>query len=126
MSVRVIAPDSWSAELDAFSRQHEGWLVSIKTRTADGKVAVEAHDLPLQGVSCMSHESTDIAVTVGDSRSHLTHGVHDAVALRVELTANRADRALLIDAQDGSTTSIEFRSPSRVEEVDGLPAPDRA
>ena len=125
MSVRPIAPDSWTAELDSFSRQHEGWLVSIKTRTSDGAVAVQVRDLPLQGVSPVSRESNDIAVTVGDAHSHLTHDVHDVVALHMELTGERAERALVIDAKDGSSTSIEFRSPMRVEEVDGLPAPNR-
>lgn len=123
--VRPIARDSWTAELDSFSRQHEGWLVSIKTRMPDGSTAVDARDLPLQDVSAVSRDPSDIAITVGDVHSHLTHDVHDAVALRIDLTPDDAERALVIDARDGSTTSIEFRSPLRVEEVDGLPAPGR-
>jgi hypothetical protein len=125
MDVRPLAQDSWAAELDSFSRRHEGWLVTIKKRGPDGSVAAEAHDLPLLGVSPTSHESNDIAVTVGNADNHLTHDVRDAIALRLELTADRAERALVIEAKDGSTTSIEFRSPLRVEEVDGLPATDR-
>jgi Family of unknown function (DUF5335) len=126
MAVRPIAPDSWTAELDGFSRRHEGWLVSIKTRTADGSTAVGAHDLPLLGVSRVSHDSNDIAITVGNARDHLIHGVHDATAVGVDLTAELAERALVIDSRDGSTTSVEFRSAIRAEEVDGLPSPARA
>lgn len=122
MSIRPIAPDLWSAELDSFSRQHQGWLVSIKTRTSGGDSAVEVHDMPLQGVSLISHGSSDIAVAVGDAERHLEHDIHDVVALRLDQTAEEAERALLIDARDGSTTTIEFRSPMRAEEVDGLPA----
>jgi uncharacterized protein DUF5335 len=125
MDIRPLAQDSWAAELDGFSRRHEGWLVSINRRAPDGSVSAAARDVPLVGVSPMSRESNDIAVTVGDAHNHLTHDVHDAIALRLELTADRAERALVIDAKDGSTTSIEFRSPIRVEEVDGLPALDR-
>jgi Family of unknown function (DUF5335) len=125
MNVRPIARDCWAAELDSFSRQHEGWLVSIKTQTPDGSTAIDAHDLPLQGVSQMSPGSNDIAIAVGDADNHLTHDVHEAIALRVDLTADEAERALVIDAKDGSRTSVEFRSPTRVEEVDGLPAPHR-
>lgn len=91
----------------------------------DGDMAVDAHDLPLQGVSQTGPGTNDIAIAVGDTDNHLTHEVHDAVALRIDLTADQAERALVIDAQDGSTTSVEFRSPTRVEEVDGLPAPHR-
>ena len=125
MVIRRIARDSWPAELDSFSRQHEGWLVSVTTRLPDGRLAVDARNLPLQGVSAVSRESNDIAITVGDLDHHLTHDVHDAISLRIDLTADNAERALVIDAKDGSTTSIEFRSPIRVEEVDGLPASHR-
>jgi len=125
MIVRLIARDCWTEELDGFSRQHEGWLVSIKTRMADGTVAVDARDLPLQGVSSVSLDTSDIAVTVGDARNHLTHDVRDATAVRIDLTGDTADRAIVIDAKDGSTTILEFRSPIRVEEVDGLAASQR-
>ena len=125
-SVRRVAENSWMTELDSFSRQHEGWLVSIKTRTPDGKVAVAARDVPLRGVTAMAPEAHDIAVMVGDADNHLTHDVRGAIAVRIELTPDRAERALLIDTKDGSTISIEFRSPMRAEQVDGLAAPDRA
>ena len=126
MTVRQIAPDSWTAELDGFTRRHEGWLVSIKLRAADGSTAVGAHDLPLLGVSRGSRDPNHIAIAVGDADDHLIHDVHDATVLGVELTADLAERALVIESEDGSTTSVEFRSPVRVEEVDGLPAPHRS
>jgi hypothetical protein len=110
MSSRPIAPETWDAELDRFSRDHEGALVSVSRRAADGRTAVEARDLPLQGVSRMSRGSNDIAVAVGGLDAHVTHDVHGAVALRVEMTADDTDRALVIDADDGSTTRIEFES----------------
>jgi Family of unknown function (DUF5335) len=116
---RSIPADAWAAELDGFSRQHEGWLVSIETRTPDGRAAIEARDLPLLGVSRASRGSNDIAITVGDADHHLTHDVHDATALWLELTPEQAERALVIEAQDGSTTRVEFRTPIRSEQVDG-------
>jgi hypothetical protein len=122
MIVRPIARDCWTEELDSFSRQHEGWLVSIKTRMPDGTAA---RDLPLQGVSSVSRDTNDIGITVGDARNHLTHDLYDAIAVRIDLTADDAERALVIDTKDGSTTSIEFRSPLRAEEVDGLAASHR-
>jgi hypothetical protein len=125
MTTLTIPPDSWQDELDSFSRQHADWLVSIKTRARDGQVAVEAHDLPLQGVSPGTPDSSDIAILVGDEGTHLSHDVRDPVAIKVDFTADRAARALIIESRDGSTTTIEFRSPMRPEEVDGLPLPNR-
>ena len=122
MTIRDLARDSWRDELDSFSRQHEGWIVSIKTRSPSGDVSVAARDLPLECVSPASPRSNDIAIVVGGSRTHLTHEVHDAAALQMDLTANDAERALIIHGSDGMTTTIEFRSPMRPEDVDGVPA----
>jgi hypothetical protein len=124
MTIRNIVRDSWREELDSFSRQHEGWIVSITTRSPRGDVAVAAHDVPLQGVSSASPRSDEIAINVGDSRSHLTHEVREPVALQIDLTARQAERALIIQGSDGTTTTIEFRSPLRPEEVDGAPSLD--
>src|SRR5438132_2678006 len=73
MTIREIAADSWRDELDSFSRQHEGWIVSVNTRAPDGQVTVQAHETPLQGVSSASPQSNDIAIIVGTARGHLTH-----------------------------------------------------
>ncbi len=124
MTIRNIAQDSWRDELDSFSRQHEGWIVSIKTRSHGGAVAVAARDVPLQGVSLASPRSGDIAISVGGTRGHLTHEIHDPAAVEVDLTADEAEHALIIHGRDGTTTSIELRSPRRPEDVDGLPAAD--
>jgi len=121
MSIRDIARESWRDELDTFSRQHEGWLVSLTTKGPSGDVAVEAHDLPLEGVSVASPQSRDIAISVGDRSSHLTHEVRDAAAVRIDETAEQAERALIIAGNDGTTTRIEFRSPMRGDQVDGAP-----
>ena len=82
-----------------------------------------ARELPLLSVSPASHHSHDVAVHLGTADAQFTHDVSDAVAVNLELTDEGAERALTIEARDGSTTTIEFRSPMRPEEVDGLPAP---
>jgi hypothetical protein len=126
MPVQDIAPESWTEELDSFSRQHEGWIVSLTTRNADSNVAVEARDLPLLGISAAAPQSNDIAISVGNDRQHLTQEVRDVEAVEIDLTAERARRGLIIHGKDGSTTRVEFRSPMRPEDVDGLPAPHQS
>src|SRR5437660_2916186 len=126
MTIREIPRESWRAELDSFSRQHEGWLVSLTTSQPSGENALQARDLPLQGVSTASPRSDDIAIVVGDRPNQLTHEVRNAAGVALDLTSDGAERALLIHARDGTTTRVEFRSPMRPEEVDGLPAPNHA
>ena len=85
---------------------------------------MEARDLPLQGVSTDSPRSDGVAISVGQSPdNHVTHEVSNPVTIAIERTEAGAERALRIRARDGSTTTVEFRSPMRPEEVDGIPTP---
>ena len=125
MTIRNIPRESWRAELDSFTRQHQGWLVSLTIRQPRGQEAIEARDLPLQGISPTSPQSDDIAIVIGDRISHITHEVHNPTSIDLDLTSDGVQRALVIRGEDGTTASVEFRSPMRPEEVDGLPAPGR-
>jgi hypothetical protein len=87
-------------------------------------MTVAARDVPLQGIGPASPRSNDIAIIVGGGQSHLTHEIREPAALQIDLTSNGAERALLVHGHDGTTTTIEFRSPMRPEEVDGSPARD--
>jgi hypothetical protein len=116
MAVREIDQDSRRDALDSFSRQHEGSIVSITTRDPRGALAVAARDVPLQGVSPASPLTNDIAIILGGGRGHLTHEVRDPASLELELTANDAERALIIHGYDGSATTIAFRWPTRADE----------
>src|SRR5204863_3458252 len=97
--VLTLPRESWQSELDRFSRQHERWFVSLTTRTPDGGTATEARDLPLEGVSIGSHTSDDVAVSLGTPRNHLTHDIRGVIAVRVELTDDRAERALVLESK---------------------------
>jgi hypothetical protein len=119
---RDIPRDQWREELDSFSRQHEGWIVRVEVTGPDGQTRTEARDLPLQGVSTDSARSDGVAISVGQSPDdHVTHEVNNPVTIAIERTEAGAERALRIRARDGSTTTVEFRSPMRPEEVDGIP-----
>jgi hypothetical protein len=122
MTTRDIPRDQWRRELDAFSRQHEGWIVDVAVSGADGRVLTEARDLPLQGVSADAPQSDRIAIMAGERPDdHVTHEVDRAVAVAIETTDAGAERGLRIDAADGSITRVESRTPMRPEEVDGVP-----
>src|SRR5258707_5197311 len=110
MTIRNIAQDSWRDELDSFSRQHEGWIVSIKTRSHGGAVAVAARDVPLQGVSLASPPSGDIAISVGGTRGHLTHEIHDSAPVEVDLTPHEAQHAPINPRPDWPDNSLEAPS----------------
>jgi hypothetical protein len=116
-----IPRDDWRGELDSFSRQHEGWIVSVTVAGADGAVHTEARELPLQGISADSPANNRVDIMIGEqSTSHVTHVV-EPVDVAIDVTDEGAERGVRIRARDGSTTTVEFRSPMRAADVDGTP-----
>lgn len=122
MQRRVIPMEQWREALDSFSRSHEGWIVRVAVTEPSGRSRVEARDIPLQGVSADFGRIPTIAVMVGDrADAHLTHQVTNPQQLEFEQAESGAIAALVINCGDGTKTTVEFRSPMRPEEVDGVP-----
>ena len=122
MPSEEIARQDWTRELDMFSREHDGWIVSVHVVDPAGREQTEVRTLPLHGVSIDDPRKTRVAITVGHGgNNHFTHEISEPVRILVERTDAGADRGLSIRAADGSTTSVEFLSPMRPDEVDGLP-----
>ena len=122
MPKQEIARQDWTRELDIFSQEHDGWIVSVRVVDPNGREQTEVRTLPLHGVSVDDPRKTRVAITVGRAgNGHVTHEISQPVRILVERTETGADRGLSIRAADGSTTSVEFLSPMRPEEVDGLP-----
>lgn len=119
---REIERPDWSGFLDGFSRQHEGWLVTVEqVSTASSRPAVAARDLPLENVS--ADPDGTISVSVGGTpERHLTHIVPRAARLLVEETDEGVDRGIRIDRNYGRSTRVVFRSAVRPEDVDGIPS----
>jgi len=104
MNSGSIPKDRWCAELDAFSRDHEGWRVDVRVSTPGGATRTEAHGLPLVGVSCDTPGGSRVAVLTGErADDHLTHEIPDAVSIDIE------ESGVSIRAADGSRTEVAFK-----------------
>jgi hypothetical protein len=62
--MREIPRDEWAGFLDSFSRQHEGWLVSLEVLGAEIGAQVEAQGLPLEGITAELKGGNEDAVTI--------------------------------------------------------------
>ena len=126
-----IAREQWPEYCDSFSLQHHGWLVNLrKVKTAaleqnrDAAVTsaeMLATEQPLQRVSEQHDGQTALAITVGEGDTAQTFQVADVCRLLRERVGG-AHLGLRIDSGDGSSLLIEFRSPARPEELDGVAA----
>ncbi len=113
----------WVNFFDGFSRQHRSWLINLEV-TQDGKKhALEARELPFQGVTVdLKHGDEDTtSITLEQGRQqYLTHTVPHTKRVLLEQTQQGADSGLTIESADGSKTMLKFRSPALPETVGGV------
>jgi hypothetical protein len=109
----------WSDFCDAFSRKHEGWLVSTSVAQPRAASIEIGHDQPLRGLT-YDPDREELTVILGpDFDQHLDHIIHRPSAIWVEQTEEGADESLHVQAPAGETT-LRFRVAALPEMVDGV------
>src|SRR5215217_1108208 len=105
--MREVPRAEWVNYLDGFSRQHEGWLVTVEVLGAEIGAQVEAQELPLEGITAGSKAGGEGVITIilgGGPRERVTHSITRPAHVRVEQTESGADMALQIESGGGVTT----------------------
>ena len=123
MKTKEIPRNEWSEFFDSFSRQHEGWLVTLEVLGLEIGAQVEERELALEGVVAEWSEADgdEITIMIGAKPDdHITHRVSQPMSVSVEQTDEGADVALAIKGQDETTTLLRFRSAILPEMVDGI------
>src|SRR5690349_8403585 len=117
MPNRQIPPNEWASFLNHFSREHEGWLISLAI-VSNSHPSVSFRDKPLRSIS-VDASSGNILVAAGSGiHDHITHTVYRPICLSMDESAG-AHRGLHILSDDGDTV-VEFRSLVLSELVDGV------
>jgi len=123
MPTQEIPRQEWNDFFDSFSRQHEGWLVTLEIFGPEIGAQEEARELPLEGISIASgtNEPETIAISIGKSpEAHLTHTIVKPAHVWLEQTDEGANAALEIESEDETKTLLRFRSTVPPEFVDGV------
>lgn len=120
MSPRAIDRKDWPAFAEAFSRRHDGWLVSVEV-DEDGSHRRIATDIPLRGVVAELGDSPgSFMIFTGFPQPHVAHFIEHPASLSVDETPESGETELVISDEGGSRTRIVFRSPVRPDTVDGI------
>jgi hypothetical protein len=122
MKTREIPRSEWLSFFDSFNQTHEGWLVTLEeiARPA-GPIAVEAHGLPLMGLS-YDRSDDSIAIALGGSDGeHLTHIVPRPSAVTIEQTDGGIDQAVRVDPAHGPATRVNFKRDVRLGDLEDPP-----
>ena len=123
MKTKEIPKDEWPEFFDRFSRQYEGWLVTLEILAADIGAQVEEQNLAFEGIvhEWDAIQGNEIMIMVGAKPdNHITHSISHPVQVSLEQTDEGADAALAIKSAGGTTALLRFRSPMLPEMVDGI------
>ena len=123
MKTKEIPKDEWREFFDRFSRQHQGWPVTVEILSAEIGAQVEVRELPFEGIvdEWDEIEGNEIMIMAGGTpHDHITHGISHPVQVSLEQTDEDADVALAIKSSDGTTALLRFRSPMLPEMADTL------
>jgi Family of unknown function (DUF5335) len=124
VSGREIPRGEWLSFLDSFSRQHEGWPVTLEVPEGQGGSEVEAENLKLEGITREHWEDHDrISIALGQApHDHLTHFVSDPIRVSFLETKDGGHAGLQIEAADGGRTVVRFRGPAKPETLNDVAA----
>ena len=120
MKTKYIPRNQWREFFDIFSRQHEGWLVTLEILGADIGAQVEERSLAFEGI-VEEVQGNEILIMFGAKPDdHITHSISDPATVSLEQTDEGADAALAIKSADGVTALLRFRSAVLPETVDAV------
>lgn len=123
MRTREISRSEWPEFFERFSRQHEGWLVTLEILGSQIGAQIEERELALEGIVAEWDEvkGDEIAIMIGAKPDdHITHNISRVTQVSLEQTDEGADVALAIKSADGVTALMRFRSAMLPDMVDGV------
>jgi len=122
MPTSDIPRQEWADFFDAFSRMHQGWLVTLEVIDEDIGDRLEAREARLSGVvSELRCHPEAIEVLADDPAGmHLSHTVREPVSVQVKETEAGAHEVLRLESQAGVVTLLKFARTALPSEVDGV------
>ena len=123
MKSKEIPKEEWPKFFDAFSRQHEGWLVTIEMFGPEFGAQIQERELAFEGIVDEWDEvqGNQIVIMVGEKpEDHITHSITRPAQVSVEQADEGVSAVLAIKSADGVMALLRFRSLMLPEIVDGL------
>ena len=110
---KEIPLDQWIPFLAGFTRENRGAHARLEIVGPDAGYQVETENRPFDGVSAdVKDRERTVWIAFGSAAAdHLTHGIHNAAAIRLGPKSERIWAVLDVEAQDGTRTLLELSDP---------------
>jgi len=111
MPTQEIPREQWTRFFDDFSKQHQGWIVTVEVLSSEIGDQEEASGLPLVGISAdLKARDSRIALMVGGRPdAHLTHIINTPKRVWFKRPDEGAHEAIEVESEDGTMTLVHFR-----------------
>lgn len=119
MITKEIAQSDWAQFFNNFSRQHEGWMVTLEMFGSGIGAQIEDGDLGFEGIVADAN-GKEIAVMIGTKADeHVTHTIEHPKSVKVEQTDEGIPVAVAINSEE-RTTIVKFRAVELPQFVNGV------
>jgi Family of unknown function (DUF5335) len=112
---REIQFDQWIPFLAAFTKENRGAHGRLEVVGADTDIGyrVQTENHPFDGAAAdIKDRERTVWIAFGSTpENHLTHGIHNATAIRVVPAMGEAGPVLEVEAADGTRTILELTRP---------------
>jgi hypothetical protein len=110
MLTREIPREQWVRFFNDFSKQHEGWVVTLEVLGSNIGAQEEVTRLPFVGISAdvKDRENRIDIIVGGRPDAHLTHGINAPKRVWLKEPEEVAHEAVAVESEDGTTTLMRF------------------
>jgi hypothetical protein len=110
MHTRDIPREQWIRFFDDFSKNHEGWVVTLEVLGSDIGDQEEASRLPLVGISAdvKARENRIEIIVGGRPDADLTRFIDTPKRVWVKEPRVPGDEAIEVESEDGTKTLLKF------------------
>jgi hypothetical protein len=110
MRTRDIPREQWVRFFDDFSKNHEGWVVTLEVLGSDLGDQEEATGLPLVGISAdLKDRENRVEIIVGGKPDvDVTRFINTPKSVWVKEPTMPGDEAIEIESEDGTKTLLNF------------------
>jgi hypothetical protein len=105
-----IPRDQWVEALDQFSKEHQGWIISMELVGIDVGDQIPVANLPLVGVAADVKNGEDrVAIMAGDEpEAHVTHFIESPKRVWIEKSDDPRHDAIAVEDREGHKFIVEF------------------
>ena len=121
MPIQTIPQTEWSEFLEAFTRRHEHWLITIETNDLKTGETVASRFMPLQFIQLDLEDQKNprINVTVRSDEKEIKHIFFRPSELILDVSDDGNEKAIRVTSLN-TVTTIRFRVAASPELLDGV------